>query len=124
MKLFGRKQPRTAPDAYVPFLTAEQAAHVRALLHDAFAVRGADVVVAGDHVRTHQGLVLPLRPVAAACLKGEEGSWRRTVDAQVTRFVEGLERLDRDPHRQRGADLRVGVADRRGSARDEPTSYA
>jgi hypothetical protein len=68
-------------DDYLPFLTRAQASRVRALIREAMAERGCEVVVFGGHLQDVQGTVFGLRNIAAICRndpRGEE-SWTQLI---------------------------------------------
>lgn len=71
-------------DEGLPVLSADDARRVRALVREAFAVRGREVTVHADHVRASSGAVYRLTNVATMCARARKRRW----PALVARHVE------------------------------------
>jgi len=72
-------------DTYLTFLTEAQANRVRMLTRQAFAERGREVLVFGDHVRDDQGTQFGLWNVAVACKNEPRGepAWPGVIAQHV-----------------------------------------
>ena len=89
MNPFARRRPGNpgddAPDATFSYLTAAQAAAIRALVRAAFAERGLEVVVHADHVASSDGGQYGLTNIAALCHSLPRRDWpgatRRHVES-------------------------------------------
>jgi hypothetical protein len=85
MPFFKRSGPEPTPDPDLP-LTAERARSLRALVREAFAETGVEVVVHPGHVEDDQGAKYGLWNVAAACNDVPEEEWAPIVRAHVSRL--------------------------------------
>lgn len=84
MGLFRRRsEPQGAPrDPDLP-LDVDRAARLRALVRTTFAERGAEVLVASDHVTDDQGTKFGLWNLAALCAEEPERAWPELVRRHV-----------------------------------------
>lgn len=85
---FFRKREPSPPDDVLP-LTTEQAALLRRLVRERFAVRGREVAVEPDHVRDDAGAQYGLWNLAVLCSEAPERDWPSLVDRHVAHLVEG-----------------------------------
>ncbi|MDP9408664.1 MAG: hypothetical protein M3P95_12620 [Actinomycetota bacterium] len=94
----------TQPDGVFPFLHAGEGRRLRAAVRAAFADRGFETTVLGDHVVSAAGVRFGLHNLAAAChaAPGGERDWPATIRAHVaavlssTSTPDALERGDRE----------------------------
>lgn len=84
MPLF-RKQP-SEPDAQLP-LSVDQAATLRRLVREAFAVHGREVTVESDHVRDDAGAQFGLWNLAVLCSQHRERKWPILVGTHVGNLI-------------------------------------
>ncbi len=94
--IFKRRRGPAEADADLPFLTAEQAQHVRALVSGSFAERGLEVTVFGDYVQDSSERQFGLWNVAAACHNDDGGpkAWPLVVGDHVRRIVAAMDAPD------------------------------
>lgn len=85
MALFRKQQP-SEPDGALP-LTVDQAATLRRLVREAFAVHGREVVVEADHVRDDSGAQFGLWNLAVLCGQHKERKWPILVGTHVGNLV-------------------------------------
>lgn len=86
MGWFTRKA-RTADDAF-PFLSRDDADHLRRVAADAFARAGRPVTVHDDHVEASDGAVFGLWNLAATCHEaGRRSQWPSIVDRHVEQVL-------------------------------------
>lgn len=104
MALFRRRRGAgDEPDPAFPAITARQADRIRALLREALAERGVEVVVHADHVSSAGGFQYGLTNLVAMCRADGRGerAWPAIVRGQVQGLLAGgggeqLDGLDRD----------------------------
>ena len=78
MALFKRPQWQPPPDPALP-LTLDEAAKLRAMVRDAFAAHGVEVLVLGAHAADREGRQYPLTDLAQRCKDAPEGEWLTLV---------------------------------------------
>ena len=96
MPLFRRRRDTAPADADLPFLSVDQAQHLRALVSRSFAERGTEVVVHSDHVQDAGGRQFGLWNVAAACHGDPRGprAWQTVVDEHVGTLLSAIDAPD------------------------------
>ncbi len=91
-----RRSGRDEPDEHLTFLTRGQADEIRRQVRMAFAARGREVTVFGDHVRDDTAARFGLWNVAAACYQEPDGprAWPRVIGEHVRRVTKGVDAGD------------------------------
>lgn len=91
-----RRPGEDEPDEYLTFLTRGQADEIRRLVRAAFAARGREVAVFGDHVTDDTTAQFGLWNVAAACHQEPDGprAWPAVIAEHVRRITEGVDAGD------------------------------
>ncbi len=84
MPLF--RKPPSEPDGQLP-LTLDQAATLRRLVREAFAVHGREVTIEADHVRDDTGAQFGLWNLAVLCGQHKERKWPILVGTHVGNLV-------------------------------------
>ncbi|GGF46071.1 hypothetical protein GCM10011519_19950 [Marmoricola endophyticus] len=88
MGLFSRRpRPDSRPDDAFPFLSTEEASHLRGLVLTTFAERGIEVSLHPDYVEDDAGTQYGLANLAATCHQEEAGRWPGLVADHVRRIV-------------------------------------
>lgn len=86
MGWFGRSAPEM--DEALPFLSVDEAAHLRRLTARTFAREGVEVVIHDDHLEAADGMVYGLWNLAATCHEaGPRAQWPPVVAAHVDHLL-------------------------------------
>ncbi len=80
------RKPPSEPDAQLP-LTADQAATLRRLVREAFAMHGREVTIEADHVRDDTGAEFGLWNLAVLCGQHRERKWPVLVGTHVGNLI-------------------------------------
>lgn len=93
MALFRRNRTESQPeepDTALPVMTTTQADTLRQMVHDAFAERGVETTVFGDHLQSGTNKY-GLHNIAEQCRRAGDkpARWRRIIDAHAEAIVAG-----------------------------------